>query len=417
MASVSFLSPVAQFSGKDRLLNHIRASLGERKFSEFRLAVAYAKSRPLAKLSPDLQKWTNAGKTARAIIGLNQRGTSRQALEVALGLFNEVYVCFPGSAATFHPKLYLFSGATAATCFFGSHNLTVGGLETNYEAGIRVDLDLPTDSRELSDALKCWDTLLPASCVSTRRLDAMLLEKLITADLLLDESVPKARSTDTPAAKKAMVAGAKLFPTVFPAPPLPMSPADKVQVLRGSLQTRTPRKAAPTISSITLPGAVEASAASFGKELVIQIAPHHNGEIFLSKLALNQNPGFFGFPFTGRTTPKRAGNASYPQRVPDPVVDVTVFDSTGALVLARPQFELNTVFYERKTDIRVTVSPDILRVIEQFSILHMRSGDQKCDYYFNVYNPGSARYNALLAVCNQRLPSGGGTRARRMGWL
>ena len=51
--------------------------------------------------------------------------------------------------------------------------------------------------------------------------------------------------------------------------------------------------------------------------LVIQVTPHHNGEIHLSKIAVNQNPTFFDYPFTGMTVPKKAGNPTYPQRVPE----------------------------------------------------------------------------------------------------
>src|SRR5207248_2343236 len=151
--------------------------------------------------------------------------------------------------------------------------------------------------------------------------------------------------------------------------------------------------------------------------LVIQITPHHNGEVFLSKTAVNQNPGFFGFPFAGRTVPKKRGNTAYPQRVPDPIVNITIFDGAGARIVSKAGFNLNTVFYEKKAEIRITFSADLTGAVEQFAIMVMRQGTGISDYEIEIYNPGSPFYDQYLAVCNQLLPSGGPRRARRMGWL
>lgn len=90
------------------------------------------------------------------------------------------------------------------------------------------------------------------------------------------------------------------------------------------------------------------------RRLAIQIKPHHNGEILLSVTAAMQNPSFFDWPFTGRTTPKKRGNPSYPQRV--------------------------------------------------------------VDYEITVHRPDSPDHGIWLARCNQRMP-GGGRAARRFGWF
>src|SRR5207253_2874287 len=68
-----------------------------------------------------------------------------------------------------------------------------------------------------------------------------------------------------------------------------------------------PKEVLPASASTTTGGVRRSSRAraysggqSAGRILVIQIIPHHNGEIFLSKNAVNQNPALFGFPFSGR---------------------------------------------------------------------------------------------------------------------
>ncbi len=160
-----------------------------------------------------------------------------------------------------------------------------------------------------------------------------------------------------------------------------------------------------------LPGTVVSEA------LVIQINPHRNGEVFLSKLAVDQSPNFFGFPFTGKTISKKASNPSYPQRVPDPLVRITAYDSNGTIALLKEQFGLNTVFYEKKSEIRITFPPDLLKVVKPYSVMVMQRAEGGLDYVIEIFNPGTKQYDAYLNVCNQTLPSGGASKARKMGWI
>ena len=220
----------------------------------------------------------------------------------------------------------------------------------------------------------------------------------------------------------AVAAAATKVKSVFPS----VSPAAPSAIPKSSLAKAKPKTAKKKVASKKT--ATKKTAKKAAKKLidpitvceslVLQIVPHHNGEVLLSKVAINQNPSFFGFPFTGRTTPKKAGkNAAYPQRDPDPVVNINVYDDKGTLALKKDKFALNTVFYEAKGEIRITISSDILKATDKFSILHLQSGDEDVDYYMDIYNPGSSRYDYYLAVCDQTLPSGGAAQARKMGWL
>lgn len=396
MATILLLKPHEHFDGTHRLLAELQVLLSSGALSRLRIAVAFAKAGPLVKLKTALEAWRSAGKSSQAIIGLSHKGTSQQALELSLQLFDEVYVCYPGSVSSFHPKIYVFEGESDAVVFYGSHNLTVGGTETNFEAGIKLSLSLPADRALLVQANDALDALLPIQLVATKQLDAALLADLVAKEMVFDESAAAGRfGSPTAGSKKG---GVSLFPAIFPKPPLALPKG----LLGKSLPPKKKPQKAPVLPSTSL---------------AIQIVPHHNGEVFLSKIAINQNPAFFGFPFKGKTVPKKGNNAPYQQRLPDPVVDIAVFNAAGMLTLLKPGFELNTVFYEKKGEIRITISPDLLAQIQPFSILHMRQGDATCDYYFDVFNPGSTLYTALLAACNQTLPSGGSPTSRKMGWL
>lgn len=399
---LTFLRPMDQFLGTDRLIERFRNWLQDQSVSHIRFAAAFAKSGPLLRLGSLIDQSRKRGKNIEAVFGVDHLGTSRQALEFALRRLDRTYITHTPANSTFHPKFYLAYGDRHATIICGSHNLTVGGTETNLEAGIEVSFVRPEEENDFQQALGMWDSLLPESCVLTQRLDAALLADLLRDALVCDETIVAAQGAGRQAAAPRALGRFALVS------PRPASAIPAGAFLRTpTRQTGRGRGHQPVPIAATL--GVRA--------LVIQVVPHHNGEVFLSKLAVNQNPGFFGFPFTGRTVPKKRSNIAYPQRVPDPLVNITIYDSRGGLVFSRQAYALNTVYYEAKAEIRITLSPDIVRHIPQYSVLIMRPAAATNDYDMEIYAPGSTMYQQYLNVCNQTMPSGGAAQARRMGWL
>ena len=235
MPRLSLLRPLDQPTSARRLLHDLEAALDDDRFTGFRLIVAYAKSGPLLHLHPRLTDWRRAGKTVEAVLGIDQRGTSMEALRLALDLFDRTYVTHQ-HAITFHPKLYLFTGPEHARAFVGSNNLTVGGTETNYEAAIA--------------------------------------------------------------------------------------------------------------------------------------------------------------------------------RVTDPIVNVAVYGAARSLALTLNYYRLNTVYYEKKREIRITAAP-LASIVPDYSIMILeRSYDEGVDYEITVHRPDSPDHRIWLARCDQRMP-GGGRAARR----
>lgn len=296
----------------------------------------------------------------------------------------------------------------------------MGGTETNLEGGVKIELDRPEDEAAFQEALASWTSLLPNVCAMTQELDTPLIQALFGDGIIFDENVakPKQPTEDltSPDGSSASATPPKLtqgrFPRAYPKPP---SPIPK-EAFPTALQATAALQAQPTTQQAPATPAATVSS----EALVIQIVPHHNGEVFLSKIAVNQNPGFFGFPFTGATTPKLAHNPSYPQREPDPVVNITVYDPAGNVAATKTAFDLNTVYYSTKSEIRITFSPDLVAAIASYAIMVMRRTDEAHDYDIDVFNPGnppSVRYQQYLNACNQTMPSGGKAQARRMGWL
>ena len=108
---------------------------------------AFVALRTILRLRERLLGQMENGARLRLTVGIDLGGTSREVLDELLRWNCETFVFHNTIArATFHPKVYLFESATAATLFIASNNLTDGGFYTNYEAATRYDFGLPADT-------------------------------------------------------------------------------------------------------------------------------------------------------------------------------------------------------------------------------------------------------------------------------
>jgi hypothetical protein len=399
MPTITFLKPLDQPFAGMRSVDWLRVALASGEFDSFRLIVAYVREGELIRLQHDISKFQGGGGIIEAIVGLDQGLTSRQALRFMLEQFDSARVWqHPSPLITFHPKTYLFEGVTAAEVHVGSCNLTVGGLEVNCEAAVRLQYDRPAEDGAWADARAMWEGLVHHP--NTVALSAEFIGELEANGSICDESV-STWGTKTKVDKA--VVGPQRFPSTPFQPPSARPKAPKTKTLA---KTKTSKATATAPAPLSLPLA-----------LLIQINPQHNGEVFLSKQAVDQNKDFFGFPFTGLTTPKK-NNPPYPQRVPDPVTNWVVYKKSGKSGLVVEGFGLNTVFYKKKSEIRITVSPELRQAIVPLSILQMTASEQTgVDYSCEVFTPGSPQYKKLLPACTQTMPSGGKKAGRRFGWL
>ncbi len=409
---ILLLKPAEAPPGVQRLLPFLQESLRRPDYSDCRISVAFARLSGVARLLPQIREWRSRGLRIEVIVGIDHLGTSREALQVMLDELDAVYITHTtDETCTFHPKMYLFEGARGARGIVGSHNLTLGGLETNFEGGLVIDFDLPAEAAHWTPFRDAWEQLLvsPAS----RVLDADLLGSLIRRGLLLTEAsiARTSRTAATADTGPAPVADPNdPFPAMAPAPPSPI-PKDLLPGLR-RVRRATPSERPVSERAATLMG--------LPRGLVIEITPHRNGEIFLSKTATDVFPAFFGMPFSGRTLPKVAGNPGYPMREPDPIVEWRFYDRRGNLA-HESRLALNVVLYARKSEIRITVTPSLARAMPPYSVMVMWGGTSPLpaglDYLVEVFAPGSPGERRWVPVMNVTLPGGGKARPRRMGWI
>jgi len=409
MPTFSLISPLEQPLGTRRLLDDLKRCLADPTLSEFGFVVAFAKVGPFYRLQELLQQWRLAGKSANGIFGIDHCGTSVQALDFAINHLDAVYYT-QHKGNSFHPKIYWFRGKKKAVAFIGSNNFTMGGMELNFEATVELVFELPAEEKAFAQVHAMYTSILPGSCPATQVLTYTQLNQLESEGLLLDET-KKNSGSSTNGKHKVAQAQAKL-------PRLPVKPMSSLPAK--TIFGKPPKKKALAIKAAAI--TAQAATIDVTKPLVpvsgiaMQIKPHHNGEIFLSRIAAQQNPAFFGIPFTGETTPKKGSNSGYPQRTPDPVCNIIVYGEDNKVLYLNPSYDLNTVFYEAKSEIRVTASPLVPHVPEYSMLIMSPSDELGVDYDMQIFTPSSPDYSKWLAVCDQTMP-GGGKVPRKFGWF
>lgn len=204
------LRPALAPIGKRRQLSLLGAAFGDNDFVRCRIVVAFAKRGGVRRLLPHIEPFRAKGHTVSVVVGVDVRGTSTEALQLLLASVDDAYVTYdPDPRCTFHPKMFLFDGPKRALAFVGSHNMTAGGLELNYEAGVAVDLDLPADGVTWTKGFEAsWTELMPAVHPSTAPLTQLLIDDLVAAGLVVSEAQLQKERTAVKAA--AVASGVKL---------------------------------------------------------------------------------------------------------------------------------------------------------------------------------------------------------------
>lgn len=172
-------------------LNEILGQNEQYGFQTFFIVVAYVKKTGVVHLQESLEKFRATGGRVKAVVGIDQRNTSIQGLQLLLSLCDELWVHHNESFGyTFHPKIYAFEKAgDKAAIFVGSSNLTQGGLYTNYETNSFSEYDLNNleQAKAFSEFKLLFENYSKPSNLS-KKLTSELIETLNKGGYLSDES-------------------------------------------------------------------------------------------------------------------------------------------------------------------------------------------------------------------------------------
>lgn len=127
------------FSGQlgDRLIDLLDSG----DFHTLNIAVAFAKNSGVLRIKNALEKFRKSGGKVNVYVGVDLGGTSYEAL-TALRLYTDTLnVVHSEKSQTFHSKIYQFLGNETSLLVVGSHNLTGGGLWTNFESSTLIPFE------------------------------------------------------------------------------------------------------------------------------------------------------------------------------------------------------------------------------------------------------------------------------------
>ena len=262
------------------------AAFGDNDFDRCRIVVAFAKRGGVRRLLPHIEPFRAKGRSVSVVVGVDMRGTSTEALQLLLASVDHAYVTYdPDQRCTFHPKMFLFDGPKRALAFVGSHNMTAGGLELNYEAGVAVDLDLPADGVTWTKGFEAsWTELMPAVHPSTALLTQLLIDDLVAAGLVVSEAQLQKERTAVKAAAAAsgvklpfVSAGVAPATAVAAGPPKPSAAAPPV----------TPSAASPVkVAPQAVPGAVVRQK----DVLLMRVRPRRTGSQLQISMVVRESP-------------------------------------------------------------------------------------------------------------------------------
>jgi len=96
-------------------------------------------------------------KNLTLIVGIDQGGTSKEALIEIKGLDIDSYIFYQKESPIFHPKIYLFEGDRQIKLIIGSSNLTGSGLFTNVEGSVLIEFNRnEKEGNDLLDGIRLY---------------------------------------------------------------------------------------------------------------------------------------------------------------------------------------------------------------------------------------------------------------------
>lgn len=138
---ISFLGQGFEPESVNSVGNILLQLFKEEKFNSFYGISAFASVSSTNGLTESISKAKSWYKNIALIIGIDQEGTSKEALESINSLNISSYIFYQKEPPIFHPKIYLFEGDNDTALIIGSSNFTGTGLFSNIESSLFVEFE------------------------------------------------------------------------------------------------------------------------------------------------------------------------------------------------------------------------------------------------------------------------------------
>ncbi|MFN8306119.1 MAG: phospholipase D family protein [Ferruginibacter sp.] len=189
----TFLGQGFESSSVDAIGNYLIQYLNRKDFHSFTGISAFASEAGIFGLSGHIQTAKAVFKNLSLIVGIDQEGTSKEALEEILNLNIDSYIFYQNEPPIFHPKIYLFEGDKEIKLIVGSSNLTGRGLFTNVESSLLIEFDV-TDAEGatlLTNLKTYYKTLFDFSDSNLFKISQVVIDDFNARGIVPDESERK----------------------------------------------------------------------------------------------------------------------------------------------------------------------------------------------------------------------------------
>lgn len=156
-------------------------------YDNFTCLVAFASFGGVSALTKYIEEGKARGMKIKVILGIDQKGTSKEALEEVLSWNVDARIFHTSSRNIFHPKVYLFENRDIFTLIVGSNNLTVPGLVQNIECSLLIK-DTVDPSSVHKDFYRYWKGILDGTETNLYEVTQELINDLFEKKYILSES-------------------------------------------------------------------------------------------------------------------------------------------------------------------------------------------------------------------------------------
>lgn len=174
-------------------------SFDSKHFDSYMGFVAFAATSGIYTILKRVNNAKERYKNLRFYIGVDNKGTSKEALELLVKEDIETYIYYRDSTyVTYHPKLFVFEGPKYSRIIIGSSNLTNSGLKTNVEASIQIDYNTSTDkqgAKLLTEIKEYYSEFINLTDKNLKKLDSELIDLLDSKNLLYSQYHKSAGNT------------------------------------------------------------------------------------------------------------------------------------------------------------------------------------------------------------------------------
>lgn len=181
-----------------------------KRYDSFTCLVAFASYGGVSALTEYIKEGKEKGMKIKVILGIDQKATSKEALEEVLSWDVDSRIYHTSSNNIFHPKVYLFENRDIFTLIVGSNNLTVPGLVHNIECSLLIK-DTISPSSVHDDFYRYWKGILEGTEAHLYTLTQELIDELFAKKYIPSESERAQRYDNGADTEKTTRGGMSLF--------------------------------------------------------------------------------------------------------------------------------------------------------------------------------------------------------------